>query len=265
MNRLQSELKRLYLVQPQARDGAGEQPSTLTDPSGRVRALVMELTRPPSWEVLSRVWHGVQHDLGLPAPAIAISGSDALQLWFSLAEPIEARRAHTFLAGLRERFLAGIEPSRIRLIPALNASSPEQESQARLVPALHAQTGNWSAFLAPDLVPIFADTPWLDIPPNEEGQATLLQGVGVIGQAVFETVFETLLPSAPPLGSTVAVGTTTAKAPAGGQPETASIGGDPKQFLLRVMNDATAPLALRIEAAKALLQHTDDLRPAPSE
>jgi hypothetical protein len=28
---------------------------------------------------------------------------------------------------------------------------------------------------------------------------------------------------------------------------------DPRRFLMRVMNDETAPLALRIEAAKALL------------
>jgi hypothetical protein len=31
--------------------------------------------------------------------------------------------------------------------------------------------------------------------------------------------------------------------------------GDPKRFLQEVMNDPTVPLALRIEAAKALLPH----------
>jgi hypothetical protein len=38
-----------------------------------------------------------------------------------------------------------------------------------------------------------------------------------------------------------------------GGPAVAGFSDDPRAFLLRVMNDASAPLALRVEAAKALL------------
>lgn len=222
MNRLQSELQRLYLPSPHVHPE-----------DGTVRALVLELAHPPSWELLSKVWQGVQAELELPAPAIAVSGLDGLQLWFSLAEPIASMQAQAFLEALRVRFLPGIDSRRVRLMFAPDAS----------VPALREETGNWSAFVAPDLAPIFVDTPWLDIAPNEEGQAKLLRGLAVIKPAVFEEALNRLTPTA------------SADAPATqAQPATSTAEQDPKRFLLRVMNDETVALALRIEAAKALLQ-----------
>lgn len=248
MNRLQSELRRLYLhqPQPQAHADADAQPSALIDASGTVRAMVMALTRAPSWELLSRVWRGVQTELALPAPAIAVSGTDALQLWFSLETPIAVAQARAFLAALRARFLPEIESGRVELMPA----------SARLVPALQEQTGNWSAFVAPDLAPVFGDTPWLDIPPGEEGQAALLSGLKVTAQSAFETALKRLEPSASRSDSTAAVAPRI-DAPLGLARPTITIAeGDPKRFLLQVMNDDSVALALRIEAAKALLQHS---------
>ena len=261
MTRLQSELKRLYL--PHAPSGAETdlQSSALVGPSDRVRAMVMELTRPPSWEVLAKVWHGVQTELELPAPAIAVSGIDGLQLWFSLAEPVTVAQAHQFLEGLRQRFLADIESGRVGLMPATDASSLRQEGHARLVPARQEPTGNWSAFLAPDLVPVFADSPWLDIPPNEDGQATLLRGIDVMNQPVFEAAFEKLVAATHPAQSTIAVVASVDEALAHHRPESASADGDPKRFLLQVMHDDSVALTLRIEAAKALLQHANERRP----
>jgi hypothetical protein len=245
MNRLQSELNRLYLPRSQAPAETDTQSWALIDPVDRVRAMVMELTRPPSWAVLSKVWHGVQTELELPAPAIAVSGIDGLQLWFSLAEPIAVAQAHAFLERLRSRFLPDIEPGRMRLMPASAASALRQERHARLVPALQEQTGNWSAFVAPDLAPVFADTPWLDIPPNEEGQAALLSGLEAMTQRVFEAAQEKLGPGPHQSHSTAALATDVNEL------------RDPKRFLLQIMNDDTVALALRIEAAKALLQHSD--------
>ena len=265
MNRLQSELSRLYLAPPRAMPDAGAQPPTLVGASGKVRAIVMELAQPPSWDVLSRVWRGVQTELGLPAPAVAVSGLDGVQLWFSLAEPIDAAQAQAFLGCLRLRFLADIEPGRVRLMPASDASALRQQSHARMVPARQEHTGNWSAFVAPDLVPVFADSPWLDVPPNEEGQATLLHGLEVMRQAVFEAVFEKLRPTEHPLPATVAASVNNVGVPVNGQPEAESTSSDPRKFLLRVMNDNTVALALRVEAAKALLQHSSDPRPPRSD
>lgn len=225
MNRLQSELHRLYLA-----DESG-----LLDEQGRVRAMVLELTGPADWDVLSAVWRGVQADLELPAPAIAVSGTDGLQLWFSLEAPVPAAQAQAFLAALCAHYLPGVAPRRLRLMPGT-----EPASHARLVPAPQGDTGNWSAFVAPDLAPVFADTPWLDIPPNEEGQSALLSSLGRIKVPAFEAASARLRPATPPAAKG-------APGPAGGP------GLDPERFLLQVMNDPSVALALRIEAAKALL------------
>lgn len=215
MDRLQSELQRLY-----------QSPT-----AGQVRALLLELARPADWEVLGQVWRGVQADLDLPAPAIAVSGSDGLQLWFSLQQPVASERAAGFLAGLQARYLAGIAPARLRLRP---------EGQPPTVPAQDAATGNWSAFVAPDLAPVFADTPWLDVQPGVDGQAELLARLESIKPAAFEAAWRQLQPAHAGLPS----------APSG-----AAAGDvDPRRFLQQVLNDETLALALRIEAAKALLR-----------
>ena len=234
MNRLQSELHRLYLCDA---DSPSSAPIVAPD---RVRAMVLELTMPPSWPALAGVWHGVQTDLELPAPAIAVSGTDGLQLWFSLAEPIEIARAQEFLEGLRLRYLPDVDVRRIRL--ALHA---------RPMPTRHEPSGNWAAFVAPDLVPIFAETPWLDIEPNEDGQAALLSRLLSIKATAFDSALEklTVVDASVPVAVATAV---KAVAPH------VTTGGDPKRFLLRVMNDDSVGLALRIEAAKALLPYSHD-------
>jgi hypothetical protein len=260
MNRLQSELHRLYLPRSQSHREDDTQPWALIEPQGMVRAMVLELTRPPSWEVLSRVWYGVQTELELPAPAIAVSGIGGLQLWFSLAEPIAASQAHAFLESLRARFLPDIESKRLCLMPASDASALHPQRHARRVPARQEQTGNWSAFVAADLAPIFADTPWLDIAPNEEGQAALLRGLETMKQAVFEAALKRLGPGTHPSPAIDTMTTSIEASLSQSQPVTSAADEDPKRFLLRVMNDDTVALALRIEAAKALLQHSNEHR-----
>lgn len=236
MNTLATELRRLYLPRPAA--DAAAPPDGLLGSDGTVRALVMELRRPSEWEVLARVWQGVQAELELPAPAIAVSGDDAMQLWFALAEPVAAAQGHAFLEGLRRRFLPDVDARRLRLLP-----TPALE-HAALVPAEQAGSGNWSAFVAPDLAPVFGDTPWLDIPPNEEGQASLLRGVAVVKPAAFDAALQQLGTVAP----------AAAPAPAPQPAARAEAAGDAIGFLRRVMDDEGVPMALRIEAAKALLQ-----------
>ncbi len=257
MTRLQSELHRLYRARSPTHGEDHAQPPALIDSSGRVRAMVMQLTNPPTWELLSKVWRGVQAELELPAPAIAVSGIDGLQLWFSLAEPIAAAQAHAFVDALRARFLPDVDARRIKLMPAADASALHPPQHAALVPALQEPGGNWSAFVAADLAPVFADTPWLDIPPSAEGQASLLCGLSTMTPAAFEAALTQLgvgvdgqltrftQPHPHPQAAT----------------EVAATDEDPQRFLLRVMTDHSVPLALRIEAAKALLQHSNEHQP----
>lgn len=237
MTRLQTEFSRLYHPTP----GSTDETAQLIDAQGRVRALVLELAGPADWALLSQVWAGVQADLGLPAPAIAASGTDGLQLWFSLTEPVSLAQGHAFLEALRSRYLPEVARQRVRLLPAASA-------QATLkVPALNEATGNWSAFVAQDLAPLFAETPWLDVPPGDDGQASLLARLASISPAQWAA-------------ARVSAAAPTAEAPTAGTGATpsplmaATHHQDPKQFLLAVMNDAAVPLALRIDAAKALLR-----------
>ena len=234
MNRLGTELERLFLGGLVfAPDDA--QALSLVDVRQRTRTLVLEVVQPANWEALSEVWQGVQMELELPAPGIAVSGSDGLQLWFPLETAIAVGQAHAFLAALRERFLDHLPAARVRLWP-----TPDGRHTA-LVPAAQSD-GNWSAFVAPDLAAVFSETPWLDVEPGEEGQAALLRTLQTIKPAAFDAALVGMRPAA-------------RHAPAREPAPVAHVDSDddPRRFLLRVMNDETVPLALRIEAAKALL------------
>src|SRR4051812_33295007 len=115
MNRLQAQLHRLYLPHSNVEQGTSATEPSLFDAQGQVRAMVLELARPADWDAISAVWKGVKADLALPAPAIGVSGVDGYQLWFSLAAPLPAAEATSFLEGLRLRYLSDIAPQRVRL------------------------------------------------------------------------------------------------------------------------------------------------------
>lgn len=233
MKRLHSELSRLYLgPSVEGKDAADE--ARLFDAHGLTRALVLGLARPADWDAVSRVWHGVQADLELPAPAIAVCGAEGYQLWFSLAQPVPVLQAQAFLEQVRVRYLDTVAPRRI-------AVWPQPNQHARLVPALQADTGQWSAFVSSDLAAVFADDPSLDLPPGEDNQADLLSRHKSIQPAELEAAMERLLPDVTTVESSKPASTANPASQ------------DPRRFLLAVMNDASVPLALRIEAAKALL------------
>lgn len=234
MNPLQFELDRLYGLGASAAHGA----APAADQG--VRALVLELRLPAGWAQLSSVWTGVQADLGFPAPAIAVSGVDALQLWFSLASPTLPRDGELFLQGLRARYLPDVASTHVRLIA--------DAAQLPSAPPLETSPDRWSAFVAPDLASVFTDTPWLDLPPNSEGQAALLRTLEPIRQAAFEAAL-----SQPSVIEEVPSDLKLSGLPE--VPTSEQEGADAERFLRGVMNDASVPMALRIEAAKGLLGH----------
>ena len=169
MNALQSEIARLYHAAAQAQPGAGRDWSLIGE-DGRVRCAVLELARPAEWQDLGAVWHGVQTDLALPAPAIAINGADGYQLWFSWQQALPAADAARFIELLCQRYLPAVAPQRLRRFPGPDPVFPAP------TPALqaHGQGEQWSAFIAPDLAAVFADEPWLDRDPGQDAQAQLL-------------------------------------------------------------------------------------------
>ncbi len=214
------------------------EPSTQGGDEG-ARGWVLELARPAEWRPLGAVWKGVQTDLDLPAPAIAANGTDGLQLWFSMAEPLDAAQAQAFLDSLRLRYMADLPQHRVRWMPAPLAPP---------VPAPSKNEGHWSAFVAADLAPIFEESPWLDLPPGDEGQADLLSRLECIQRVHLEDALARLRakPGTREDGAGAARAEAAPRAPAAAHP-------DAMQFLLKLMHDEAAPLALRVEAAKALL------------
>ena len=265
MNRLQSEQQRLYLPPDPGAGGpqTAAEERRLIDADGQVRAMVLALARPADWEALSKVWQGVQLDLALPAPAIAVAGADGYQLWFSLAEPVAASQALAFLESLRRHYLSDILATRIGLLPTLDATSALAAVHARLVPAALPGSEHWSAFVSPDLAPVFAEEPWLDSPPNPVGQSDLLSRLECIAAADFHRVLERLQPATTaPLSNTTAGSAGLAGAafevmPGGSAPAGKWL--DPKRFLLEIMNNDSVALNLRIDAAKALLPYFENL------
>jgi hypothetical protein len=241
--RLAREFQRLY--------GPADTPAAAA--GGAVRALVLDVARPADWRPLAAVWQGVQADLGLPAPAIVANGSDGLQLWFSLAQPEPTEEAQAFLNALRQRYLPDLPLHRV----TLRALAEPVAVPARVdTPGVTDE--RWSSFVAADLAPIFEDTPWLDLQPSDEGQADLLSRLHSISPAHWAAA-QALLSPQPPAAR--AAPSSAPTAPSAGLASLASPVGHPDalRFLQRMVQDEAAPLALRVEAAKALLPYP----PAP--
>lgn len=246
MSRIDAETQRLFRLPAEA----GSVGPRFISADGRVRALVLALAGPADWALLAPLWQGVQADLGWPAPAIAVNGTDAFELWFSLLEPLPWADAAHLLSNLKQRYLADLRPDRVRLWPGADAAA-----QPPACPPFAAGPERWAAFVTPDLPAVFGDDPALDFEPGADAQADLLVRQRSIKAGELSRAMATLQPGEaaapaavfqspkrPPESMSRPVG---AAAPGAQQ--------DARSFLLAVMNDPAAPLALRIEAAKGLL------------
>lgn len=207
-------------------------------------------------EWVSRVWAGVQAEAGWPAPALAVDGAEGWLVCFALPPAQPAAEARAVLRALIQGLLrqAGVTVSasdvaawRFTCWPDELPADVSTGATTDSVP-VPRQTGpdRWSAFVAPDLVPVFAESPWLDCEPGQEGQAALLGKLQPISAADWARM-------APPPASQA--GPAVADESGLGRQGTQAVAGDPRSFLLTVMNDASVDMALRIEAARVLLAH----------
>lgn len=255
MNRLHSELQRLFglalpVPSPEAAPAAGSE-----SPAEGRRMMVLTLGRPADWPRLASLWRAVQADLGLPAPAIAVNGVDGFALWFALAQPVPAARAAAFVDGLCRRYLGDVPGHRLQCLPAGDGAA----WPAPAVPGAPVRPDQWSAFVAPDLAPMFAETPWLDLPPPLDGQAELLSRLQPASAEVFAQACALLAPAAAADGHPPSMATMATTARGGtedsteGSPGARAASEQARRFLLGTMHDATLDMALRIAAARALL------------
>jgi hypothetical protein len=269
MNRLHAEWRRLFAVAaiPHA------SPDALFDAEGvRTRTLVIEWGRPADWPTLRALWQAVQIEFDWPAPLIAIDGRHAFQLWISLAEPVPASAACEAAAALARRWLpqapAALAAARLAVWPRLDSQAGGIWRHAAPVPARQAgPQPRWSAFVTPDLAAVFGDDPALDIDPGAEAQADLLARCGSVSTLAWARAREALRLDAAEsqrVGEGVPGQASAAEERLAGTPGPLAVaatagpdlGGphdDPAAFLRAVMNHPAVPLALRIEAARALL------------
>jgi hypothetical protein len=189
-------------------------------------------------DLVSCVWTLAQTLCELPAPAISVDGESGWQVWFALQEARPAPEVLSVLRAVIRRCLreSGSPPSegdvsawRFSCWPAGRGADGDD---ALLPVPRQIAPDRWSAFVAPDLVPVFAETPWLDCEPSAEGQAALMGRWQAISMQTWGGL------------SNLNEGATTARH----VPIT-----DPRVFLQSVMNDDRVDMALRIEAARVLL------------
>ncbi len=217
--------------------------------------MVVALHSPADWATLAPLWRGVQAEWRWPEPAIAVNGSDAFELWFSLAEPLPRAEAAELLDQLQRRYLNGVRPERLRVWPVAG----NVESEAPACPPFSAGPERWAAFVTPDLPAVFGDYPALDFEPGADAQAELLARLRPVSAAEIRHAFAALGEAGQPaMASHGAAASPTPEQPTPPLISSvkAAIGpcNDPRAFLTAVMNDTTVPLPLRIEAAKGLLQ-----------
>lgn len=222
--------------------------------AGQGACVVAWHVRAADSEWVTRVWQGAQAEAGLPAPALAVDGSEGWMVCFALPEPRPSAEA---VAALRELIRGLLRQAGVSVSPtdvaAWRLSCWPQELPVSAsggwdqVP-VPRQIGpdRWSAFVAPDLVPVFADSPWLDCPPSEDGQAALMARLQPMNTEDWARLVKAsgpgvLSPSADESGL--------------GRQACGPVAGDPRSFLTAVMNDASVDMALRIEAARVLLAH----------
>jgi hypothetical protein len=187
MEKLIAELARLYLspgtpstVLEQRLLGQASDPMSLVGAGGLTRAMVIAFRNtgdsgePQHWNRLCEVANALQAQLGLPAPAVSISGADGYDLWLSLESPVPAAQAQRFLELLHLAYFPDIELAADAAIAAVE-----------LPPCLNQRTGKWAAFIHPGMGSSFAEEPGLEMAPPSAGQAALLEGLQGISDAQF--------------------------------------------------------------------------------
>ncbi|MEV4778827.1 hypothetical protein [Burkholderia sp. LMU1-1-1.1] len=191
MRKLIAELRRLYLLDDRRYSDADLEPHLrgertigvdLANGEGLVRALVIEFRKLPDdghWSQLCETANALQTELGLPAPAVSVSGGDSYGLWLSLETPVPVARLRQLKALLHQAYFA-------------QQDIDIDKSVVELPPCLHMASGLWAAFINPGMGASFADDLGLDMQPPIAAQTAFLEGLRGITAAEFEHALEVL-------------------------------------------------------------------------
>lgn len=185
MEQLIAELARLYLPPGTPTEGLAQRllgqatgSINLVTDDGRTRAMVIAFHKTGDsgdaqhWSRLCEVANALQAELGLPAPAVSISGVDGYGLWLSLESPVPAAQAQQFLELLR-----------LAYFPDMDLAPDAATAPAELPPCLDQRTGKWAAFIHPGMGSSFAEEAGLEMAPPFAGQTALLDTLQSISGA----------------------------------------------------------------------------------
>lgn len=185
MQKLISELTRLYLptssLSPEIWEqhflGQASSGVNLVTADGRTRAVAISFDKfadteqAQHWSLLCQVANALQVQLGLPAPAVSISGDNGFRLWLSFEVAAPMALVQEFLKLLRNAYF-----------PSVNPGPEAAVARGELPPCLHRSTGKWAAFINPGLGASFADESGLEMAPPFAGQAALLENLKSISE-----------------------------------------------------------------------------------
>lgn len=188
-----SQLVRLYLPVGRAPDGLAQhvagQATRAFDlvKDGAVRAIVIPFEKQAGgaeddhWQQLCAAANALQGELGLPAPAVSVSGATGFRLWLSFEQAVPLATAQRLFDQLCAAYLPGIVPT------AGDVSAPVE-----LPPCLHQASGKWAAFIHPGMGASFADEPALEMAPPAAAQAAFLEGLTSITPAQLQHAMDRL-------------------------------------------------------------------------
>lgn len=147
-----------------------------------VRTLVIDFHKAAEeqhWARLCDVANALQTELGLPAPAVSVSGGECYRLWLSLAQPVPEAQAKQFLALLHKAYFEDEEIDFGR-------------SRVDLPPAQNRATGLWAAFINPSMGGALAEDLGLEMAPPEAAQAAFLESLVSISAEEYQQALATL-------------------------------------------------------------------------
>lgn len=257
MNKLESELQRLYFFPSQAWLGAKSESDNphinLITATGLVRCLVISVKDGGAWQQVAALYQGIQDELELPAPAISVSVEDGYQIWFSLAEPVALQLAQDFMEGLCRKYLAETKAAKLKLRPG----KADALKFVPKIPARQDTSERWSAYIDPTMGSMFVEETWLEMTPILDKQAGMLAGLKSTNTEDFHRALSTLQ-TMPETDASPPADKAESSQFQQSSKNTLDIGNgfsNPKNFLLAVMNDPTAKAEQRIQAAIALLPY----------
>jgi hypothetical protein len=215
MQELISELTRLYLpagtlspeLLAQHMRGQTTLAINLTTADGLTRAMAIAFDKrgdreeAQHWSRLCAVANALQTQLGLPAPAVSVSGANGYYLWLSLEAPAPTAQAQKFLELLRQAYF-----------PDMDLGPDTVSAPVELPPCLNQSTGKWAAFIHPGMGASFADESGLEMAPPFAGQVAFLEGLQSISEGQFLHALDMLQQShsAAPIASVPALERTAA-------------------------------------------------------